>query len=176
MLKSLIVGVAIGLVALPAFAADPDCGSAQLIKSTKLPIAACIDPAVWQPEASSGDQEYIFFSKDQRAGFAIVTEDVGASADAYRDAIISVATTQSGAPEGSITPHDMSTVQLNGKTWHSMHYNVEVQETELEFINYYYSEEGLGAVQFIFWSTPEDAATVDKTLAGKVMPTVTISK
>ena len=55
-----------------------------------------------------------------------------------------------------------------------MHYNVKVQDQELEFLNYYYSEQGLGSTQFIFWSLPADADTTKADLAGKVMPTVTV--
>ena len=176
MFRSLIIGAAFGLVALPAFAADPDCGSAELIKSTRLPVAACVDPAIWNADNGAGDAEYIFSSKDQRAGFAIFTENTELSADAYRNSIIAMATTQSGAPEGSIVPHDVATAEIDGRQWRSMHYNLMVEEKELEFINYYYTEPGLGAVQFIFWSRPADAAMVDKDLAGRIMPTVTIAK
>ena len=49
-----------------------------------------------------------------------------------------------------------------------------MQDQELEFLNYFYSEQGLGSTQFIFWSLPADADTVKSDLAGKVMPSVTV--
>jgi hypothetical protein len=34
----------------------------------------------------------------------------------------------------------------------------------------------LGSTQFIFWSSPEDAANVETDYAGKVVPTITVTK
>lgn len=172
-MKSLIIGAAIALVALPATAADIDCGSATLVKSAKLKIEACVDPAVWDAGQGTGDQEFVYFSKDGKAGFAIITEEPAVDLKAYHDAILAFTTKQSGSadPVGS---YDDASTTINGKDWASMHYDVKVQDQSLEFLNYYYSEQGLGSTQFIFWSLPADAATVQSDLAAKVMPTVTV--
>ena len=175
-MKSFIIGASLALVALPAMAADPDCGSANLVKSAKLKIEACVDPATWEAGQGTGDQEFVYFSKDQKAGFAIVTEEPDVTMQQYHDAILAFAAKQSGAPEGSVTSYDDKTETINGKSWGSMHYDVTVQGTKLEFLNYYYSEAGLGSTQFIFWSLPEDAALVSDTLAAKVMPTATVTQ
>jgi len=180
MFKSLLIGAALAFIAAPiatpVFAADPDCGSADLVKSAKLPIAACVDPAAWQKGDGTGDQEFVYFSKDGKAGFAIVTEEPSVAMQDYHDAILAFAAKQSGAAEGSVKAYDDETSDINGKTWQKMHYNVTVQGNELEFLNYFYSEEGLGSTQFIFWSVPADAEMVTTDLAGKVMPTVTVTK
>jgi len=173
-MKSLVLAGLLALVALPAAAADIDCGSADLVKSTKLKIQACVDPAVWQPGESTGDQEFVYFSKDGKAGFAIVTEEPVVSMQDYHDAILKFATKQSGAAD-ELKSYDDATTTINGKTWSSMHYDVKVQDTPLEFLNYFYSENGLGSTQFIFWSLPADAASVAADKAAKVMPTVTIA-
>lgn len=172
-MKSFIIGASLALVALPAMAADPDCGSANLVKSTKLKIEACVDPAMWEPGQGTGDQEFVYFSKDGKAGFAIVTEEPSVDLKAYHDAILQFATKQSGAAE-PVASFDDGTTSINGKNWASMHYTVKVQDNTLEFLNYYYSENGLGSTQFIFWSQPADAAMVLADLASKVMPTVTV--
>jgi len=174
--KSLFVGAAFGLalMSLPAVAADPDCGSANLIKSAKLKIEACVDPAVWEAGQGTGDQEFVYFSKDGKAGFAIVTEEPSVDLKAYHDAILQFAIKQSGAAD-PVKSFDETTTTINGKDWGSMHYNVKVQDQELEFLNYYYSEQGLGSTQFIFWSLPADAGSTSTDLAGKVMPTVTVT-
>jgi hypothetical protein len=180
MLRTLIISAALAFVALPVatpvFAADPECGTADLVKSAKLKIAACVDAADWQTGQGTGDQEFVYFSKDQTAGFAIVTETPTVTLDQYHDAILAFATKQSGAPDGSVTAYDEAKQDINGKTWQSMHYDVTVQGTKLEFLNYYYSEDGLGSTQFIFWSLPKDAATVKDTLASKVMSTATVTQ
>jgi len=172
-MKSLLFGAVVIFATLPAFAADIDCGTADLVKSQKLKLEACVDPAVWESSPGSGDQEFVYFSKDGKAGFAIVTEAPSVDLKAYHDAILQFATKQSGAPQ-PLTSFDDASPAINGKNWGSMHYTVKVQENTLEFLNYYYSEPGLGSTQFIFWSTPDDAAMVESDLAGKVMPTVTV--
>lgn len=174
MLKSLLIGGAIALIAAPVMAADIDCGKADLVKSVTLKIEACVDPALWQAGQGTGDQEFVYFSKDGKAGFAIVTETPSVDMSAYHDAILAFAAKQSGGADGSVTSYDDANSDINGKTWQSMHYNVTVQGSELEFLNYYYSEEGLGSTQFIFWSLPADAAAISSDLAGTVMPTVTV--
>ena len=172
-MKSFIIGSALALLfALPAAAADVDCGSATLIKSTKLHLEACVDTTVWQPAQGSGDQEFVYFSNDGKAGFAIVTEQPAAALSDYHDAILQFATKQSGAADG-VKSYDDASPSFNGKTWGSMHYDVKVQDQTLEFLNYYFSENGVGSTQFIFWSKPEDAQSVQSDLAGKIMPTVT---
>ena len=172
-MKSLILGSVLALVALPAVAADIDCGAASLVKSAKLKIEACVDPAVWETGQGSGDQEFVYFSKDGKAGFAIVTEEPSVELKAYHDAILQFAGKQSGAAD-AVKSYDDASSSINGKNWASMHYDVKVQDQALEFLNYYYSEQGLGSMQFIFWSLPADAGMVQTDLAGKVMPTVTI--
>ena len=174
-MKSLLLGVALALVALPALAADIDCGTASLVKSAKLKIEACIDPTVWEAGQGTGDQEFVYFSKDGKAGFAIVTEEPSVDIKAYHDAILQFATKQSGAAE-PVKSYDDASSSINGKDWGSMHYDVKVQDNTLEFLNYYYSEDGLGSTQFIFWSLPADASGVQSDLAGKVMPTVTVTQ
>jgi hypothetical protein len=174
-MKSLIIGAALAFVALPAAAADIDCGTASLVKSSRLKIEACVDPAVWEAGQGTGDQEFVYFSKDGKAGFAIITEEPAVDLKAYHDAILAFTTKQSAAA-APVTSYDDAQSAINGKNWASMHYDVKVQDQALEFLNYYYSEQGLGSTQFIFWSLPADAATVQSDLAGKVMPTVTVTE
>jgi len=175
MIKALIVGAALALVALPAMAADPDCGTAKLVRSAKIGVEACVDPATWEQGQGSGDQEFVFFSKDQKAGFAIVTEAPTVALMEYHDAILKFATAASGGKE-VVRSYDNQTPTINGKLWGSMHYELSVQGAKLEFLNYYYSQAGLGSTQFIFWSAPEDAANVETGYAGKIMPTVTVTR
>jgi hypothetical protein len=173
LMKSFALGAALALIALPAVAADIDCGAASLVKSAKLKIEACVDPAVWQAGQGTGDQEFVYFSKDGKAGFAIVTEEPSVDMQAYHDAILQFATKQSGAAD-PVKSYDDASAAFNGKDWSSMHYDVKVQDQALEFLNYFYSEEGFGSTQFIFWSLPADAASVQSDMAGKVMSTATV--
>ena len=50
-------------------AADIDCGTADLIKSQKLALEACVDPSVWEAGQGTGDQEFIYYTRDGKAGF-----------------------------------------------------------------------------------------------------------
>lgn len=173
-MKLPFLGAMFALVAFPAVAADIDCGTADLIKSQKLKLEACVDPAVWEAGQGTGDQEFIYYTRDGKAGFAVVTEQAGSNdLKAYREAILQMATRQSGAA-APLTSFDDASSTINGTQWSSMRYNVKVQEDSFEFLNYYYSADGFGSAQLIFWSLPADAATVASDLAGKVMPTVTL--
>ncbi|MBI4920239.1 MAG: hypothetical protein HY834_00685 [Devosia nanyangense] len=200
MFKALLFGAALAFFALPAAAAELgrvdfngrivvlsddntwayaetsalDCGTATPVASTKIKIAACIDLDDWNAGQGSGDQEFVYFSKDGNVGFAYITETAYAPIDAYHDAIIQYATQQSGFAAGSVTPFEEGEQTINGKTWNSMHYKVTVQGNELEFINYFYSEPALGSTQFVFWSLPAMTESA-KALAEKVMSTVTIA-
>ena len=200
MFKTLLLGAALALLALPvaaaelgrvdfkgrivvlsddntwAYAAEAslDCGTATPVASVKIKIAACIDMADWNAGQGSGEQEFVYFSKDGNVGFAYITETAYAPIDAYRDAIIQYATQQSGSAAGSIAPFDEGEQTINGKTWKSMHYKLTVQGNELEFVNFFYSEPALGSAQFVFWSLPNMTDT-STALAAKVMPTVTIT-
>ena len=60
-------------------------------EASKLKIEACVDPAVWEPGQGTGDQEFVYFSKDGKAGFAIVTEEPSVDLKAYHDAILQFA-------------------------------------------------------------------------------------
>jgi len=93
----------------------------------------------------------------------------------YRDGIVAFVEKQSGAPPGSIKPYDEATSTINGKTWGSMHYNVTLSGGELEYLTYYYSEDGVGSLQVLFWSLPADAEAVKTSFADKIMATVTIN-
>jgi len=173
-MKSLVLATALALVALPAAAADIDCGSADLVKSKTLQLEACVDPALWQAGQTSNEgQEYVYFSKDGKAGFAIITEQPALEMQQYHDAILAFAAKQSSAAD-PVKSYDEASSTINGKGWSSMHYDVKLQDQTLEFLNYYYSEDGFGSTQFIFWSLPDDAGAVQSDLASKVMPTVTI--
>jgi hypothetical protein len=175
-MKLLFLGATFALIALPAMAADIDCGTADLIKSQKLKLEACVDPAVWEAGQGTGDQEFIYFTRDGKAGFAVVTEQAGSNdLKAYRDASLLRAPRLRG-PTAPLTSFGDASSTLNGRQWGSMRYNVKVQEDSFEFLNYYYSAEGFGSAQFIFWSLPADAAGVANDLAGKVMPTVTLQQ
>jgi hypothetical protein len=174
-MKSLLLGTALVLVALPTLADDIDCGAADLVKSQKLKLQACLDPDVWDRSESGGDQEFVYFSKDGKAGFAVVTETPAVDLKAYHDTILQFAARQSGAAQPLASFDDASST-INGKLWGSMRYNVTVQGDSFEYLNYYYSEQGLGSAQLIFWSLPADAGTVRSDLAAKVMPTVTLGQ
>ena len=183
MSKSLVLAATLALLSLP-FAATgvfaqskaPDCGDSTLAASTKIKVAACIDLNDWNASTGTGDQEFVYFSKDGKAALAIVTELPNVPMDAYRDAIIAFATKSSGAAEGSIEPIDPEEQDINGKPFQSMLYDVSVQGNDLEFLNYYYSEAGIGSVQFIFWSIPDDVGPVLTPLADKVMETVSVGE
>jgi hypothetical protein len=163
------------MLAAPALAADPDCGGADLVKSTVVPLAACVDPGVWQKVETMSGQEFAYFTKDDGAAFAVVTEQPVVAMDQFHDGILAFAEKQSGAPAGSIKSYDDATVTIGGRSWGTMHYNAAMLGNQIEFLTYYYSEDGLGSVQLVFWSAPADAAKVAGELAPKLMSSVTLN-
>ncbi len=175
MLKPTLIAIGLAAIAMPAAAADIDCGKATLVKSTVVPLEVCIDPASWQTGETQGSQEFVYFARNGRAGFAIITEKASVAMGAYRDAILAAAGQAAGS-SASAVPTGEGSGDINGKPWRSMHYDVTVQGTAFEYLNYYYSEDGLGSAQFIFWSLPADALMVSTDFAGRVMPTVTTTR
>ena len=180
MFKSLLVAATLALLSLPLAAtatlaqtAAPDCGTATNVASVKIKIAACIDMNDWNAGEGTGEQEFVYFSKDGNVGFAYITEKAYAPLDAYGEAIIAYAVQQTGGAAGSIVPFEPQEHEINGKTWRSMRYKVNVQGNDLEFLNYYFSDPGFVSAQLVFWTLPSGTA-FGTALADKVMPTVTV--
>jgi hypothetical protein len=173
-LRAIVSCAALLLASASAWAADIDCGSATLLKSTRLKVEACIDPTIWDSARSGAGEEFLYYTKDGKAGFALVTEEPAVPLGEYHDAILDLASKQSGALQ-TAKSHDDTSLTINGKDWRRMEYSLELTGQSLEYLNYYYSEGGLGSAQFIFWSLPADAGMVRTELAGKVMATVTIT-
>jgi hypothetical protein len=178
-LKPLAIVASLSILAspmvMPALAAAPDCVSADLVKSTIVPLAVCVDPAVWEKVDAATGQEFVYFTKDQTAGFAIVTEKPSVALPAFHDGILAYAEKLSGAAAGSIKSYDDATLIVSGKSWGAMHYNATMQGNQIEFLDYYYSEDGLGAIQLLFWSAPADAGKITDDLAPKLISSVLLN-
>jgi len=173
--RAIVSSAALLLALPPALGADIDCGMATLLKSARLKIEACIDPTIWDSARSGAGEEFLYYTKDGKAGFALVTEEPAVPLSEYHDAILELASKLSGAFQ-TARSHDDASQTINGKDWRRMGYSLDLTGQTFEFLNYYYSEEGLGSAQFIFWSLPADAGLVQADLASKVMPTVTVTR
>lgn len=154
---------------------NANCPADDLARSGVVPMAACIEHAVWEAGSASGAQEFVFFSKDQRIGFAIVTEEIIVEPQQFRDAIVQVAATGAGIDRNQVRVFDERQPTVAGQIWNSMRYQLTMQGTPLEYLNYRYSRPGFGAVQMVFWSLPTDA-TYTTEVAERIMRSVTIGR
>lgn len=159
--KFALAGVAIAAAASmsPALACDT-------INSKTVGISACIDDSQWELRAPQGDQEFLYFSLDQRVGFTIITEKENFTASDFRQAILINGKNSNSGKDVQIISERVEGVA--GKSWNVMEYQFGEAGQELEFQNFYYTQPDFGSVQVVFWSIPGDA-TVAAYRAGTVL-------
>jgi hypothetical protein len=143
-----------------AAAGTGSCPADDLARSSVVTMSLCVAHADWDAGEKSGDQEFVFFSKDGLAGAAVVPENVVVTSGQYRSGILTVAAQAAGVGVGQVQVLEESQVEYGGVTWDKMRYQVTIQGTLLEYLNFRRSTQGFGSVQVIFWSLPPDAAAV----------------
>lgn len=165
MLKLTLAAAAVAAAALatPAFAA---CDT---INSKQLKLSACIDENDWILQAPQGDQEFLYFSPDDKVGFTIITEKETFTASDFRGAVLANGKNANGGTDVKVVAERVENVA--DKPWNVMEYQFGETGQELEFQNFYYSQPGFGSVQIVFWSIPADA-TVAAYRAGRVLSTL----
>lgn len=163
--KFALAGVAIAAAfsVSPAFACDT-------INSKTVGITACIDDNEWELRAPQGDQEFLYFSLDQRVGFTIITEKENFTASDFRKAILINGKNSNNGQDVQVISERVEGV--GGKSWNVMEYQFGEPGQELEFQNFYYTQPDFGSVQVVFWSIPGDA-TVAAYRAGTVLSSLT---
>lgn len=159
--KLALAGVAIAVVfsVSPAFACDT-------INSRTVGISACIDDSEWELRAPQGDQEFLYFSIDQRVGFTIITEKESFTPTDFRKAVLINGKNANNGRDVQVIAERVESV--GGKSWNVMEYQFGEPGQELEFQNFYYTQPDFGSVQVVFWSIPGDA-TMAAYRAGKVL-------
>jgi len=157
------VAVATALIVSPAFAA---CDT---VNSKNLKLSACIDENDWVVQPQQGDQEFLFFSADEKVGFTIITEKATFTASDFRKAVLINGKAANGDKDVQVVAERVENVA--DKPWNVMEYQFGEAGQELEFQNFYYSQPGFGSVQVVFWSVPADA-TVAAYRAGRVLSTL----
>jgi len=147
----------------PAFAA---CDT---INSKTVRLSACIDENDWVVQPRQGDQEFLYFSADEKVGFTIITEKETFTASDFRRAVLLNGKAANGDKDVAVIAERVENVA--DKPWNVIEYQFGDAGQELEFQNFYYSQPGLGSVQVVFWSIPGDA-TVAAYRAGRVLSTL----
>jgi len=163
--KFALAGVAIATI----FAASPAFAACDTIKSRTVGVSACIDDTQWELRAPQGDQEFLYFSVDQRVGFTIIAEKESFSASDFRKAVLINGKNANAGKDVQIIAERVEAVA--GKSWSVMEYQFGEPGQELEFQNFYYTQPDFGSVQVVFWSIPSDA-TVAAYRAGAVLATL----
>ena len=157
------VAVATACTVSPAFAA---CDT---INSKVLKLSACIEENDWVVQPKQGDQEFLYFSPDEKVGFTIITEAASFTASDFRNAVLINGKAANGDKDVAIIAERVENV--GDKPWNVIEYQFGEAGQELEFQNFYYSQPGFGSVQVVFWSIPGDA-TVAAYRAGRVLSTL----
>jgi len=152
-----------------ALTVTPAIAACDTIKSRNVGLSACIDDAEWELRAPQGDQEFLFFSLDQRVGFTVITEQASFTASDFRRAVLVNGMNANGGKEVQVVSERVESV--GGRSWNVIEYQLGEPGEELEFQNFYYSQPDFGAVQVVFWSTPGDA-TLAAYRAGVVLSSV----
>lgn len=146
--------------------ATPALAACDTVKSKVVKLSACIDENDWVVQPQQGDQEFLYFSGDQKVGFTIITENEAFTASDFRGAVLANGKAANGDKDVAIIGERVENV--GDKPWNVMEYQFGETGQELEFQNFYYSQPGFGSVQVVFWSLPTDA-TVAAYRAGRVL-------
>jgi len=152
-----------------AFAVSPAFAACDTINSKNIKLSACVSENDWIVQPQQGDQEFLYFSSDDKVGFTIITEKESFTASDFRGAVLTNGKNANGGKDPTIIAERVENV--GEKPWNVMEYQFGDPGQELEFQNFYYSQPGLGSVQVVFWSLPSDA-TVAAYRAGLVLGTL----
>jgi len=160
--KLALAAVAVATV----FAVSPAFAACDTINSKNLKLSACIEENDWVVQPKQGDQEFLYFSPDEKVGFTIITETASFTASDFRNAVLINGKAANGNKDVKIVAERVENV--GDKPWNVMEYEFGEPGQELAFQNFYYSQPGFGSVQVVFWSIPSDA-TVAAYRAGRVL-------
>jgi hypothetical protein len=162
--------LALAVVAVATvFAVSPAFAACDTVNSKKIKLSACIDENDWVIQPQQGDQEFLYFSADEKVGFTIITETETFAASAFRGAVLINGKNANGGKDPQVISERVENVA--DKPWNVMQYQFGEPGQELEFQNFYYSQPGFGSVQVVFWSIPSDATTAAYR-AGRVLSTL----
>lgn len=160
MLKSIALGAAIVVaMAAPAFACDQ-------IASKQVKISACVDDT-WQAQTAGGDQEYFYLSDDGNIGFTLIGEQGTGSASSFRSAILTNASTDNA--DVKVLGERIENVA--GKPWNVIEFQRNDGTNTFIYDDFYYLAPGFGAVQFIYWTIPDNVSSASFR-AGQMMATI----
>ena len=158
MLKTLALGGGMALLASGAFACDT-------VTSKVVPLSFCIDGGMWVPSKATAPQEFVYFDKDQNLGLAVITELGNANEADFRTGILN------NAGGGAAKLLGERTESVDGHDWHVLEYSVDVGGTTLDYQNFYVVNPGVGGIQMVFFSTPQDL-TKTAVRAGMILGSV----
>lgn len=155
---------------LAAAFATPAFAACDTVNSKNIKLSACIDESDWVVQPQQGDQEFLYFSADEKVGFTIITEKEAFTPSDFRGAVLANGKTANGDKDVTIIGERVENVV--DKPWNVMDYQFGEAGQELEFQNFYYSQPGFGSVQVVFWSVPADAV-IAAYRAGRILSTLT---
>jgi hypothetical protein len=158
MLKTLVMGGSMALLASGAFACDT-------VTSKVVPMSFCVDADMWVPSKATAPQEFVYFDKDQNLGFAAITEVGNANEADFRTGILN------NAGGGAAKLLGERTETIDGHEWHVLEYSADVGGTTLDYQNFYVVNPGVAGIQMVFFSTPQDL-TKTAVRAGMILGTV----
>lgn len=163
--KLALAAVAVATV----FAVSPAFAACDTVNSKVIKLSACIDEGDWEVQPQQGDQEFLYFSPDQKVGFTIITEKEAFTPSDFRSAVLINGKNANNGTDPQILSERVENV--GDKPWNVMEYQFGEAGQELEFQNFYYSQPGFGSVQVVFWSLPSDN-TIAAYRAGRILSTL----
>jgi hypothetical protein len=166
-MRKTVLAAALSLATIVAV--SPAFAACDTINSRNVKLSACVDENDWVIQAPQGDQEYLYFSSDDKVGFTIITEKQTFSASEFRSAVLINARNANNGADPRVVSERVENV--SEKPWNFIEYQFGAAGQDLEFQNFYYSQPGFGAVQMVFWSLPADA-TVAAYRAGVLLSTL----
>lgn len=128
-----------------------DCTGGTTLTSKKLNVSFCVK-APWKVQTDANASfEYSVYDLSDEIYSGLITERAKMPIETLEFAIIANAASATGVSREQIPVIKQEKLQLNGRDWRYIEYDVNFKGADFRFGNYYTTLGEAGAVQYVFW-------------------------
>jgi hypothetical protein len=128
-----------------------DCSGGILLKSKKVDVSLCVREP-WKIQSDANESfEYSVYDLSNEIYSGLITERAAMPIETLEFAIIANAASATGVAREQIPVVRQDKLQINGREWRYIEYDVNLKGAEFRFGNYYTTLGETGAVQYVFW-------------------------
>lgn len=131
--------------------AGVDCSAGTVLQSKKVNVSLCVT-SPWKVQSDANESfEYSVYDLADEIYSGLITERAKMPMETLEFAIIANAASATGVSREQIPVVKQEKLQLNGREWRYIEYDVNFKGAEFRFGNYYTTLGDAGAVQYVFW-------------------------